>query len=37
MNNTYTIRVGLETKSVYFMTAASETAIRYVRERLITI
>lgn len=33
--NSYTIRVGLNTKSVYFMTPASEAAVRYVRDRLI--
>lgn len=33
--NYYTIRVGLETKSIYFMTPASEAAINYVRERII--
>lgn len=35
VNNTYTIRVGLNTKSIYFMTPATENAIRYVRERII--
>lgn len=33
--NTYTIKVGLNTKSVYFLTQASEAAIQYVREKLL--
>lgn len=32
---TYTIRVGLRTNSVYFMTPATENAINHVRERII--
>lgn len=35
IKNAYTIRVGLNTKSIYFMTPASEAAIKYVRERII--
>lgn len=35
ITNTYTVRVGLESKSVYFLTPASETAISYVREALV--
>lgn len=31
----YTIKVGLKTNSVYFMTPATEYAIHYVRERLV--
>lgn len=35
IDNEYTVRVGLNTKSVYFMTQATETAIKYVREKII--
>ena len=35
LNNAYTIKVGINTKSIYFMTQASETAIKYVREKII--
>ncbi|OPX85532.1 MAG: hypothetical protein A4E53_03526 [Pelotomaculum sp. PtaB.Bin104] len=33
--NPYTIKVGLNTKSVYFLTQASEAAIKYVRGKLL--
>lgn len=33
--NSYTIKVGINTKSIYFMTQASEAAVKYVREKLL--
>jgi len=35
MENSYTIRVGLSTKSIYFMTPATENAIKFVMDRLV--
>ncbi len=35
VTHTYTIRVGLQSDSVFFMTPATESVIEYVRERLL--